>query len=151
MVKERTEKQEPLFSLPQTYISHQFIEEALSMEPTEYQKKAERSKTALTKAEFNPQDPVSAYYIPAIAIGGEEVLPDYGVTEFDQGNAAFLCGLIGLVVGVVMFSFVFPLMRFISPEFYDSLLYLFTSVALSWYAGEKVGHTLCDHYYRTHH
>ena len=120
------------------------------MEPTEYQKKAERSQTALTKSEFNTQDPLSAYCIPALAIGSEEVVPNYGVSEFDQGTVAFFCGIIGLAVGIILMAFIFPLMRFVSPEFYGSLLYLLLSIGLSWYAGERVGHLLCQHYYKNH-
>ncbi|WP_302372557.1 hypothetical protein [Enterococcus asini] len=105
-------------------------------------------KTALTKSEFDPQNPVSYYYIPELLTGSEAVTVDYGKSEFEQDKTTFRFGLVGLVVGVLLFGLLCLALPSISPAFANSPLVLFASVAVAWYVGEKMSHTLCVHYYR---
>lgn len=105
-------------------------------------------KTALTKSEFDPQNPVAYYYIPELLTGSEAVTVDYGKSEYEQDKMTFRFGLVGLIAGLLLFGLLCLLMTSISPVFANSAVLLFAAIAVAWYAGEKISHTLCVHYYQ---
>lgn len=110
------------------------------MENTNYQ--SAHCKTALTKGEFDPQNPVSHYYVSELVTGSESLAVNYGDTEFDQDHKSFVSGVIGLVAGILVFSLLCLLGNTISLALANSPIFLFASIAFAWYSGEKIGHLL---------
>ncbi|MDT2756051.1 hypothetical protein P7G51_01435 [Enterococcus asini] len=110
------------------------------MENMNYQ--SAHCKTALTKGEFDPQNPVSHYYVSELVTGAESMAVNYGDTEFDQDSKAFISGIVGLVAGIILFSLICLLGNSLSHTLANSPIFLFASIALSWYSGEKIGHLL---------